>query len=47
MAKIYTKKTETQNKVLPKKETVDLILQFSKAYSVLKVGKLKIENISN
>jgi hypothetical protein len=47
MAKIYDKKQATTAKMQPKKETVSFILQFSKAFSVLKVGNLKIENIAN
>ncbi len=47
MAKIYSKKQVKTERMKPKKETVSFILQYSKAFSVLKAGDLKIENISN
>jgi hypothetical protein len=47
MAKIYSKKTLANTKMLPKKQTINFILNYSKAYSVLKIGNLNFENIAN
>ncbi len=47
MAKIYSKKTVATSKMQPKKETVSFLLNYSKALSFIKVGKMKIENIAN
>jgi hypothetical protein len=47
MAKIYSKKTLATPKMQPKKETVSFLLNYSKALSYIKVGKIKIENIAN
>ena len=47
MAQIYSKKNIVIPKMQPKKETISFILQFSKAFSVLKVGNRKIEIIAN
>lgn len=46
MAKLYSKKKSANSK-LPEKETVNFILNFSKSFSVLRVGKLNVEIISN
>lgn len=47
MAKIYSKNSLATSKMLPKKETVNLILNYSKAMSVIKVGKITFECIAN
>jgi len=47
MAKIYSKKTLVTNPMKPKKETVSFLLNYSKALSFIKVGKMNIENIAN
>jgi hypothetical protein len=47
MAKIYSKKTLATPKMEPKKETVSFLLNYSKAFSYLKVGKMRIENLAN
>lgn len=48
MAKLYTKKEKlASEKMLPKKETISFLLNYSKALSITKVGKLKIETIAN
>jgi hypothetical protein len=47
MAKIYSKKSIETPKMLPKKEIFSFLLNYSKAFSVLKLGKLKFENIAN
>jgi hypothetical protein len=47
MAKIYTKEKNVSPKMLPKKETIDFILSYSKAMKVVKVGDQHIETFSN
>jgi hypothetical protein len=47
MAKIYSTKSLAASKMLPKKETVSLILNYSKAMSMIKVGKITFECIAN
>ncbi len=47
MAKIYSKKVLLTPLLLPKKETISFILQYSKVMSMVKVGKFTFENISN
>lgn len=47
MAKIYSKKTLVKNSMKPKKETVSFLLNYSKALSYIKVGKMNIETIAN
>ena len=47
MAKIYSKKTLVNNAMKPKKETISFLLNYSRALSFIKVGKLNIEIIAN
>jgi hypothetical protein len=47
MAKIYSKKQLAASKMLPKKDTVSFLLSYSKALSIVKVGKLTFECIAN
>ncbi|MFC4740803.1 hypothetical protein ACFO3U_12440 [Flavobacterium ponti] len=47
MAKIYSKEKLASSKMLPKKETIQLILSYSAALNVVKVGNKKIEIIAN
>jgi hypothetical protein len=47
MAKIYSKKVLLTPLMLPKKETISFIIQYSKVMSMVKVGKFTFENISN
>lgn len=47
MAKIYSKKVVSSPLLLPKKETISFILQFSKALTMVKIGKMTFENFSN
>lgn len=47
MAKIYSKKTLVTNTMKPKKETISFLLNYSKAMSFIKVGKMNIETIAN
>ena len=47
MAKIYFKKTLVTPSMKPKKETVSFLLNYSKALSFIKVGKMNIEVLAN
>lgn len=47
MAKLYTEKKLATPKMLPKRETVNFILNYSKALSVIKIGNNNIEIIAN
>lgn len=47
MAKLYTKEKNATQKMLPKKETISFILNYSKALRVVKVGEEKIEIVTN
>ena len=47
MAKLYSKKKLATQKMLPKKETISFLLNYSKALSTYKVGNVSIEIIAN
>jgi hypothetical protein len=47
MAKLYTKKKNATPKMLPKKETVNFILNYSKALRIDKIGEGTFETILN
>ena len=47
MAKLYSKKKLATQKMLPKKETISFILNYSKALRITKVGNLSFESIAN
>ena len=47
MAKIYSQKKATAEKMLPKKETIQLILQYSKVLKIVTVGEMTFESIAN
>lgn len=47
MAKLYSKNKPIQQVMLPKKETIDFLLSFSKAYTVVKTENGTFENIAN
>ena len=47
MAKLYSKKALANSKMLPKKETISFILNYSKALNVVKIGNLNYEIIAN
>ncbi|HSD15543.1 MAG TPA: hypothetical protein VLB74_12905 [Flavobacterium sp.] len=47
MAKLYSKKKKASPKMSPKKETVNFLLDYSKALNITKVGDLTFENIAN
>lgn len=47
MAKLYTKNALATTKMLPKKETINFILNYSKALNIVKVGNKNFELIAN
>jgi hypothetical protein len=47
MAKIYSRKSLVTPSMKPKKETISFLLNYSKALSFMKVGKMNIEVIAN
>jgi len=47
MAKIYSEKKLAVTEMLPKKETIDFLLNYSKALKIVKTGKLTFETIAN
>ena len=47
MAKLYSKKALATTKMLPSKQTINFILNYSKALNVLKIGNMKFDSIAN
>jgi len=47
MAKIYSEEKLAAPKMLPKKETIDFILNYSKALKIVKTENGTYENIAN
>ncbi len=47
MAKIYSRKSLVTPSMKPKKETISFLLNYSKALSFMKVGKMNLEVIAN
>ena len=47
MAKLYSKKKLAPQMMLPKKETISFLLNYSKALSIHKVGTSSFEIIAN
>ena len=47
MAKLYTQKELANTKMLPKKETVNFLLNYSKVLKIIKVGNLNFEILAN
>lgn len=47
MAKIYSKKQPKASKMLPKKSTINFLLDYSKALTMLKIGEFTFQNIAN
>ncbi len=47
MAKLYTKKKNSAPPMLPKKETIRFIMNYSKALKVVKVGNTNQELLMN
>lgn len=47
MAKIYSKRKLTTPKMLPKKETISFLLNYSKALRIVKTGGINFECVVN
>ena len=47
MAKLYIKKTLATSKMLPKRQTIDFIINYSKALSIVKIEYQNFEIIAN
>lgn len=47
MAKLYSRKPVIKTKMLPKKETINFILNYSKALKIITIGDMKLETIVN
>lgn len=47
MAKLYSKKALANTKMLPKRETINFILNYSKAFKVFKASNMNFEIIAN
>lgn len=47
MAKIYSEKKLAATEMTPRKETVDFLLNYSKALTIVKAGKITFETIAN
>ena len=47
MAKLYSKKLLAVPAMLPKKETIDFLLNYSKALKIIKTKNGTFENIAN
>lgn len=47
MAKLYSKNKLASTKMLPKKETIQFILHYSKALRIVKIGNMNFETIAN
>lgn len=47
MAKLYSKKALATTKMLPKKETVQFLLNYSKALNIVKIGNQNLQIIAN
>jgi hypothetical protein len=47
MAKLYSKKALAATTMLPKKETIQFILNYSKALTIMKIGNKNYKIIAN
>ena len=47
MAKLYSKRKLAPKKMLPKKETIRLLLQYSCALNIVKIGSMSFDTIAN
>ncbi len=47
MAKLYSKKNPINTDLVPKEETINFLLNYSKALSVINCNKLKFETLLN
>ena len=43
MPKLYAQGSKKMNRLQPKQETVNFILNYSKALRIMQVGKMKVE----
>ncbi|MGB0896685.1 MAG: hypothetical protein ACPGU9_03850 [Flavobacteriaceae bacterium] len=43
MPKLYAQGSKKMNRLQPKKETINLILNYSKAMRILQVGEMQVE----
>lgn len=47
MAKLYTQNDLAIKKMVPKKDTINFILNYSKALNIIKIGNKNFEIIAN
>jgi hypothetical protein len=47
MAKLYSKNAFATSKLLPKKETISFLLNYSKAMNMIRLGNMNFEIIAN
>jgi hypothetical protein len=47
MAKLYSKRKLEKKTMLPKKETIRLILQYSCALNIITIGNMNFDSIAN
>ena len=47
MAKIYSKEALEISKTVPKKETIQFLLNYSKALNILRIGNKSFEILAN
>ncbi len=47
MAKLYSKETVANTRMLPKKETINFLLNYSKALKIIKLGNFNFELVAN
>jgi hypothetical protein len=47
MAKLYSTKALANAKMTPKKETINFLLNYSKALNMVKIGTMNFEIIAN
>ncbi len=47
MAKIYSKQSLAVSKMSPRKSTINFLLNYSKALTMIKVGRMTFECIAN
>jgi hypothetical protein len=47
MAKLYSKQKLSKKAMLPKKETIRILLQYSCALHIMKVGGMQFDTIAN
>ncbi|UOX33177.1 hypothetical protein LXD69_14155 [Flavobacterium sediminilitoris] len=47
MAKLYSKEKSKSKGMLPKKETISFLLNYSRSLSIVKINKISFEIIAN